>query len=186
MNEWMNKWKMKEREKETNLCKYCTINLFVHWSPSISLVTKTSPSGFAMDWNEGKKEGKKGKKQSPKGIGYLALLCVFVMVAVMWAGQRLRRKPEETKSFRTGGICTSILPGPGLSEAGPELGGPALRGLGPPLRGLGPPLRGLGQPLRGLRGGWTDRWTYIWMYRFPLFYRTSSPPVPSGAAALLT
>ena len=28
-------------------------------------------------------------------------------------------------------------------------------------------------------GGWTDRWTD----QFPLFYRTSSPPIPSGAAA---
>ena len=56
--------------------------------------------------------------------------------------------------------------GPVLSEAGPELGGPALRSLGPPLRGLG-------------QGGWMNGW----MYRFPLFYRTSSPPVPSAAAA---
>ena len=82
-------------------------------------------------------------------------------------GQQLRRELEETKSCRTGGICTSVRPSvcppvspsppgpseadpgpseadpglseadPGLLEAGPELGGPALRSLGPPLRGLG-------------------------------------------------
>ena len=43
-------------------------------------------------------------------IGTLALLWYFVMVAVMGAGQRLRREPEETKSCRTGGICTSVRP----------------------------------------------------------------------------
>ena len=43
-------------------------------------------------------------------IGTLALLLYFVMVAVMGAGQRLRREPEETKSCRTGGICTSVRP----------------------------------------------------------------------------
>ena len=47
------------------LCKYCTIILFVHWNPSISLVTKTSPSGFATDWNEGKK-AKERKKERKK------------------------------------------------------------------------------------------------------------------------
>ena len=31
-----------------------------------------------------------------------------------------------------------------------------------------------------------DRRTYIRTYRFPLFYRTLSPPVPSGAAAQKT
>ena len=71
-------------------------------------------------------------------IGTLALLWYFVMVAVVGAGQRLRREPEETKSCRTGEICTSIC------TSGPEQGGPALRDLGPPLRGLGQPLRGRG------------------------------------------
>ena len=42
--------------------------------------------------------------------GTLALLWYFVMVAVMGAGQRLRREPEETKSCRTGGICPSVCP----------------------------------------------------------------------------
>ena len=64
--------------------------------------------------------------------------------------------------------------------------GQPLRRLSQPLRGLGQPLRGLGQPLRGLRGegltggrmyGQTDAQIT------PVFYRTSSPPVSSGAAA---
>ena len=42
----------------------------------------------------------------------------------------------------------------GDTEAGPEQGGPALRGLGLPLRGVGQPLRGLGGD------GHTDRHTY--------------------------
>ena len=36
-------------------------------------------------------------------------------ISCLWAtgflfGQRLRREPEETKSCRTGGICTSVRP----------------------------------------------------------------------------
>ena len=34
--------------------------------------------------------------------------------------------------------------------------------------------------------GQTDLQTHVWMYRFPLFYRTLSPSVPSEAAAQLT
>ena len=32
-------------------------------------------------------------------------------------------------------------------------------------------------------GGGMDGRTDVWMYRFPLFYRTLTPPVPSVAAA---
>ena len=78
-------------------------------------------------------------------------------------GQRLRREPEEMKSCRTGEICTSVRP--------------YIRPYVPP------------RPLRWMDGRTdrrTDVRTCVRMYRFSLFYRTSSPPVPSGAAALLT
>ena len=58
-----------------------------------------------------------------------------------------------------------------------------LKGLGQPLRSLGQSLRGLGHPLKGLGGtyGRTDVCTDV---QIPsVFYRTSSPPVPSGADA---
>ena len=86
-------------------------------------------------------------------------------------GQRLRREPEETKSCRTGGICTSVrpsvrtyvrtsvrtsVPPPGSSEAGPGLSGVGPGLSEPVLPAQGQPLRGLGQPLRGLRGGGMD------------------------------
>ena len=63
---------------------------------------------------------------------------------------------------------------------------PLLIGLDQRLRGLHLPLRGLGLPLIGLRGegrvdGRTYRRTDVQIP--PVFYRTSSPPVPSGAAA---
>ena len=94
-------------------------------------------------------------------IGTLALLWYFVMAAVMGAGQRLWREPEETKSFRTGGISMSVH-----MSVCPS----------PP----GAPQR-LAQASQG-----TDGWTDLWTYRFPLFCRTLPLPVPSGAAALLT
>ena len=73
----------------------------------------------------------------------------------------------------------------GWPRPGTELGGPALRSLSPPLGGLGQPLRGPGG--RDLwADGWADGWMDIPTYKFPLFYRTLFPPVPSGAAALLT
>ena len=52
-------------------------------------------------------------------------------------GQRLRREPEETKSCRIGGICTSVR-----TYVRPSV--PPLR----PLRGWPRPLRGGPRPLR--------------------------------------
>ena len=79
-------------------------------------------------------------------------------------------------------ICPGLSEaGPALSEAGPGLSG-ADQGLSEPVvAAQGQPLRGLGEG-----GGGTDRRRDRRTDRFPLFHRTSSPQVPSGAAALLT
>ena len=101
-------------------------------------------------------------------IGTLALLWYFVMVAVMGAGQRLRREPEETKSCRTGGICTSVRPSvrpsvrmsvcppvspspPGPSEAdpGPSETDPGLSEADPGLSEAGPGLSESVLPAQG-------------------------------------
>ena len=60
-------------------------------------------------------------------IGTPALLWYFVMLAVMWAGQWIRRESEETKSCRIGGIFMSICPSvhPSLHPSVPSPPGPS-------------------------------------------------------------
>ena len=54
-----------------------------------------------------------------------------------------------------------------------------------PEQASGRPLGGLGQPMRSLGGTYGQTYgTYVRDVQIPpVFYRTSSPPFPSGAAA---
>ena len=89
------------------------------------------------EWKRAEKSGKERKPVAQRQemvIGTLALLLYFVMVAVMGAGQRLWREPEEKKSCR---IQVEYVR---LSE---------------------PVLPAQGQPLRGLTGRGTDGQTDV-------------------------
>ena len=76
---------------------------------------------------------------------------------------------------------------PGLAPKRPGLA-PKRPWLAPKSLGLTPQRPGLAyEGLHGNRDGQKGRWTDGRTDRFPpVFYRTPSPPVPSGAAALLT
>ena len=126
---------------------------------------------------------------------------LFLPLPLPLFGQRPRREPEGTKSCRIQGesVCPSVLfrgsfeAGPGSSDASPGLSEARLglsevsSGLSKASYGLSEAIYGLPDASHGMVAGQRDGRMDGWDIQIPpVFYRTLSPTVPSGAAALLT
>ena len=126
----------------------------------------------------GSSYGENRGRQSPGGI------CMSVRLSVCPSVHPSPPGPLRGWLRPLRGRSRPLRAGPPSSVPAYEWPGPASERLGSASERPGSASEGpLGE---GLTGGGTDGQTYIWTHRFPLFYRTLFPMVPSRAAALLT